>query len=465
MNTIRSVSRNLSLSLGLMFLMLGVGAGAQCVAPAIRPEITSTLTDGIKEVSGKAQQPTTIAGHGCSARVELWLQVIPGVSPTSTTDGHGNQARVLLGTAAVTGGVFNIKLSDPLFSGQAVFVTEIVTDTPTGASSGTDLPPVYSEDVIRVAAFGNWGLVKAYFTSGFLLSEEQGSFSQSNLFMAFTLDKTWKMPGYYFSKTKKDKRGNEVEVARLRWPPGINSFFETRLTAIPVSACSQPATPGGGSGGSSSSATPSCTTQSNGATALDTFLSSRKSARLDLGVYLPFTLTGWTFRGTPNTLFLAPIAKLGFDTPVSDLNQAQPSTPTGGTATSTGPVTAVNPTNFYTFYNFGARFGHYAMTSSRDEAPDTVSYLDFVIGRFSNLESLVQPTSTSPLLRQRLWRVSAEGILKIPSTPLIIGFNANVGMNNPNAKVVRKAGDDLRFLFGAKFDVAKLLAKVGAVSP
>jgi hypothetical protein len=88
-----------------------------------------------------------------------------------------------------------------------------------------------------------------------------------------------------------------------------------------------------------------------------------------------------------------------------------------------------------------------------------------MIGRFSNLESLVQGSSTNPILRQRLWRVSVEGILKVPSTPLIIGFNANVGMSNPGAKVVRRAGDDLRFLFGVRFDVAKLLAKVGQVSP
>jgi hypothetical protein len=39
-------------------------------------------------------------------------------------------------------------------------------------------------------------------------------------------------------------------------------------------------------------------------------------------------------------------------------------------------------------------------------------------------------------------------------------------MNNPNApKVVQPAGDDLRFLFGAKFDVAKLLAHVQKVAP
>lgn len=105
------------------------------------------------------------------------------------------------------------------------------------------------------------------------------------------------------------------------------------------------------------------------------------------------------------------------------------------------------------------------MTNSRDEAPETLSYLDFTFGRFSNLESLVQ-TSTLAASRERLWRISAEGVLKIPSTPLIIGMSANVGMSNPGApKVVRAAGDDLRFLFGAKFDVSKILAKVTQVAP
>lgn len=70
------------------------------------------------------------------------------------------------------------------------------------------------------------------------------------------------------------------------------------------------------------------------------------------------------------------------------------------------------------------------------------------------------------VLTQRLYRLSLEGILKVPSTPLIIGLSANVGvLGAGNATVVRRAGDDLRFLFGVKFDVGKLMARVTQVSP
>ena len=429
-----------------------------------KPEIASNLAEGVKEVSGRVGQITAAANYSCTARVELWLRLV-AVSdgkPTDpelaeTTDDHGNQARTLLGSATATGGQFDIKLSDPLVAGQTLFLIETITET-TG-STGTDETPIFSDGVMRVAAFGSWGLVRAYFTSGFLLSQDQGSFSQSSLFLAFTLDKTWKMPGYYFGRTHSDG----TVTPRLKWPPGINSFFETRLTSIPVNACAQPS---GGTGTSGSSGTSACaTTSATGTTTtLDTFLANRKTARLDLGAYIPFTMTGWAYKGTPNTLFLAPLAKIGFDTPAGSLSQTQPSNATGG-ATTSGTVTPLNPTNFYKFYTFGGRFGHYAMTSSRDDAPETLSYLDFTFGRFSNLESLVQ-TGTQMGSRERLWRISVEGILKVPSTPLVIGFNANVGMNNPGApKIIQGAGDDLRFLFGARFDVAKLLAHIGQVAP
>jgi len=132
-------------------------------------------------------------------------------------------------------------------------------------------------------------------------------------------------------------------------------------------------------------------------------------------------------------------------------------------------VTAVNPTNFYNYYGYGARLGHYAMTGSSNESPELISYLDVIMGRFSNLESFVQDGNSGPEnLRRRLYRISLEGILKIPNTPLIVGFSANVGQEAVgfgNAHITQRAGDDLRFLFGARFDVAKLVSKIGKVAP
>src|SRR5437660_1214023 len=154
---------------------------AQGCTQTAKPEITSDLTEGVKDVSGKLGAITVAAGHTCTARIELWLRLVaagdakPGDDKLKeTVDIHGNQVRALLGTAAATGGQFDIKLSDPLVSGQTLFLTEIITDTQ--GSTGTDQNPIFSDGVVRVAAFGSWGLVRAYFTSGFLLSQDQGSF-------------------------------------------------------------------------------------------------------------------------------------------------------------------------------------------------------------------------------------------------------------------------------------------------
>jgi hypothetical protein len=271
-----------------------------------------------------------------------------------------------------------------------------------------------------------------------------------------------------------------------RWP-GINTFFDVRLTSIPVSACNLPNGASGTTSGScaapaaspAASPTPTPVTPPPAPpspTPLDTFLSQRKTARFTVGAYLPFTLTSWTYNKTPNALFIAPLAKVGFDTPAGDLTNIQSSTTTSsttGTTTNTAQpstVTAVNQTSFYNFYGYGARFGHYGLTSSRNEAPELISYLDVICGRYSNLESLIIPEKgpITPVKRTRLYRLGLEGVLKIPSTPLILGFSANVGQESlglgPHT-IVQRAGDDLRFLFGARFDAAKLMSVIAKAAP
>lgn len=83
-----------------------------------------------------------------------------------------------------------------------------------------------------------------------------------------------------------------------------------------------------------------------------------------------------------------------------------------------------------------------------DEAPES----DIAWGRFSNLETLLENGNHT-----RLNRISLKGLLKVPSTPLVVGFSANIGTDhgiNPS-HITQKAEDDLRCLIGAKFDVGK----------
>ena len=178
--------------------------------------------------------------------------------------------------------------------------------------------------------------------------------------------------------------------------------------------------------------------------------------------------------------------------------------------------------NLYNFWEYGARIGHYAMTESSKIAPYTDNYLDIAFGPYSNLQSyichrtpsIVTTTSTgtiytpvagyapptnnmgtsclndypsyysatvSPLppgitpgavwgpldSRKRLYRLDIEGLLRIPYTPLYVGFNANVGQKSLGAGRLDHgyaAPDDLRFLFGTKFDIGTALSKMG-ISP
>jgi hypothetical protein len=480
-----------------------------------KPAIAGALREGSNAISGTiGKLPANAGGATCSAQVEV-----------HDTSGTGQLLQMSGGAArgAVgTDNTYSLTLQEAFRSGQKIRVDEIFQNC-----AG---PATLSSDEVDVVVPGDWGRVKGYFTSGILLSQNQNSFSQSSLFMGFNLDKTWRMPGYYHQKSGKvtaekelvkaqktladanslpagEKTPQRISEATIkirkaeqsvaeataknkfqmgRWP-GINTFFDVRLTSIPVSACNLPNGASGSNSGScaapSPTPTPAAATVHQQAAAatpsptpLDTFLSQRKTARLTVGAYFPFTITSWTYNKTPNALFIAPLAKVGFDTPAGDLAQVQSTSTnsqTGATTNTTAStVTAVNQTNFYNFFGYGARIGHYGLTNSRNEAPELISYLDVIFGPFSNLESLIIPetglTTGQAAKRTRLYRLALEGILKVPSTPMIIGFSANVGQETlglgPHT-IVQRAGDDLRFLFGVRFDAAKLMSVVAKAAP
>ena len=68
------------------------------------------------------------------------------------------------------------------------------------------------------------------------------------------------------------------------------------------------------------------------------------------------------------------------------------------------------------------------------------------------------------VLRQQAWRLGVEGMLRIPFTPFILGLNANISTQRLHLPGYTAPGDDLRFLFGMRFDSRKLLngiAKIG----
>ena len=167
----------------------------------------------------------------------------------------------------------------------------------------------------------------------------------------------------------------------------INTFFETQLTSIPVG------------------------------TGVTGFAGSEKAARAAAGLYAPLLTTRWTFNGQDHALFVAPLAVAGFETP-----------------------TAAGADRFYSSSGGGVRVGHFHMPAQAGAAPELVSWLDIVYGRFGSLD---------PHRR----RLEVEGTLRAPGTPLVVGFSANLG-------AAGSARDDLRLFLGTRFDLGSLIAKL-----
>jgi hypothetical protein len=381
----------------------------------------------IELVGRVAEGTTTISGVGPTSAT---IKVVDGDTGAPFALEDGNMAT----SANATTGLFAAILAAPLYSGQNI---QVVALSPAGAQLAQTAK-------ITILGVADWGRVRANFTAGvvmsfnddFLLSSASPSGgvtsnSQSTLFLALDLEKNWKWGGVKNSVAAAGWVPQKFELAARYM---FSTFLEGRLTSVPVSVCST----GSASG---SATTASCTGNADN---LSTFLSSAKSAEIQGGAYAPILTSVWSYQNAPNALFAAPIARVGFITPTDSV------TGSGSAAVNAGQV--------YNFYAFGARLGHFKLSTDRNSDPELLSYIDVMWGRYSNLESLVaEPGGT---VAERRWRVAIETVLKVPSTPLVLGMSANIGQNLLGAPTVQSAKDDVRFFIGAKFDMGRVLAKV-----
>lgn len=312
------------------------------------------------------------------------------------------------------------------------------------------------------------GMYRYYFTFGDLLSKQDGSFSHSDLFLDFHADRSFLLPANY------------VNVQEPWYRPGINSYFDVRLTSVP--AATQNCTQTQSSAMTTSTTTPSCTSSSSTTSGnLDTttgaqvFLNSQKSASVGGGFYLPFMLPPWDIDKEKYATFIAPIAKIGFQTTIDNLGQTQQTTTTAQQSVMSTVVSGVAPvgssSTFYKNYSYGGRVGiyHFPANAGENQAPSIEHYLDISMGRFSNLPSAVcanTPSKNPPCgttnatyVYQRQYRIALEGLMQVPGTHgFSIGFSANVAQHVAGAHHYDYLPpDDLRFLFGYKFDVQNLV--------
>ena len=398
-------------------------AGASCEIAVIQQCVINPAKEGDTSVSGKA---------GAKA-AKVVLRIERGGSLVEMAD-ESFDAEKKTFTATVK----------PLAVGQDVVLQGF---TSAGVAAGKCSVPVETAEY-------SWGRVRATFNGGVILSKENNEFSEQDLYASFNLDKTWLGLG---KTPEKQKKGFL-----------INSFFDVRLTALPVTSI-DPAKKdnggtgngggnGGGSGnggetgnngtGSSLNAAPgqfqdAPATPKRVTSQMDNLLASRKAALFQAGLYLPlypeaFT---WDYLGRKNALFLAPLAKAGFQTLTSE-----------DAAAGQSQVEAVAD-DVSNFFGFGARIGHYQLSGNNDESHQLISYLDIVMGRWENFdlkEEFEVEGAPNIVELTRPWRLGLEGRLKIPLSPFSIGFDANLGDGR----------DDIRFIFGTRFDIGKLFGKL-----
>lgn len=536
--------------------------------PCRKARMTSILT------SDEMDRPHITEGPAdCHIQLADLSVAASGSTPATTAKTVQTQAN----------GTFALTLATPLMEMEKIRIAQIFPPGTQFPDRDSAVARAYSGP-IEVPAVADWGRIHADFAAGLLVtnnnlvsSADTGNFSQAHQFLNLTVEKGWSVPGCYVqrpdgclkklsslerekqSDTETDKNdARQPQKARRRYSPksdwdykidsteswwqqhhpGIMSYFEGRFTAIPVATAGSSSSSNGSanSGSSSNSSTSTSPLSSN-------LLTTAQTARFGGGVYMPALLERWNWHGTPNALFIAPLAKIGFDsvTGASTIN-----VPAGTPGASSSGTVTIEP--LYNFFGYGARIGHFLLSSTESKAPETQSYIDVILGPYSNLQSYVchktpaeavavattttdssgkpstanstiyvaannypavttmsgstcaadygsyyqgtvpagltytappnvttgNPTITYTLTgnysfqpwdsRKRMYRLDFEGLLKIPMTPLYMGFNANLGQKTFGAVRLDHgyaAPDSLEIFFGTKFDIGELFAKIG----
>ncbi len=305
-------------------------------APALRPiRVGARVADGF-------------VGQGGPPATRIMVQVFAGANPEVEVD------RGVTDAIDARGG-FTVALSMPVLEAATLVATGYTAD----AASPRSQP-------ITVNNPGDWGRVRAYFAGGMVFSKERDDFSQQDLTMALVIDKTW-LQAQPFSMRRRGAKDGAGGAFR---PRSLNTFFDVRLTSVPVLASDD------------SEAGDAAVGASEPPEALDQFISSRKGAVIQAGLYLPLygRATSWRHQGAPNALFVAPVIRGGIQTLTGDDSTAEGKTLGGD--------------DVFNFFSFGLGLGHYKLSDSIDRAPEIVSYLHVTWGRYEGSRSCPMPSTS-----------------------------------------------------------------------
>ncbi len=372
-------------------------------------KVRGELVPGMTNVYAEATPTPVNAGYevrlsGCAGGVAAGIRDSTGFKPYAITDATGQAA---------------ITFEQPLAVGQIVSLCQTIVYTSDPSAPAIVAP---GSGAIALTDPFDLGRVRYYFTSGVVLSNDQAfqlgaSGTQAGLYLGLNADRVW---------LALDSNGFR------RW--NVNSYLDVRLTSV--------------------------ATQATANSVLQSFTQSQKAAVFETGAYLPVIVgQPWTNGTNRFSLFAAPLVQAGFAT-LTDSSSAI-------------PVTG----RFYNSYSYGARMGVFQHFAAGSAAPQLVSYVDFAAGRFGDFEAFrdltleanpnAPATPSHEFLLVRPWRYSFEGVFKVPHSPFILGFSANIGTGAWPAgrdafgiHPFTQPRDDLRLLLGAQFDFSKFLKAI-----
>lgn len=363
------------------------------------PHLRPMLYDGARIVRGYLEARTGVAG--------VQVQVLRSALENQLGKDY---LQVKASTDIGTDGQFEVTLPDPLIAGQIVVARAMTAGQAFGGES----------DRVTVTDPGSWGRARAYFAGGVVFSKDRGEFSQQDLAVTLAVDKSWLQKADFELPAEKGARdaagGRASGRGTGKWyPRQLNSFFDTRLTALPIVV----------------------TDAATATTKEQQFVNSRKGASLQIGAYAPSygPQTSWVHEGAVNTFFVAPLFRAGIQT-ISGPD-GQPTVNARG-----------EPDDVFHYMAAGFAIGHQKLSGSTDQTPEMISYIHFTWGKSEAFEH----KSPDPAVKEPVnpIRTMVEARLKIPYTAMQIGVDTNLG----------EGRDDVRFIFGTRFDIGQAISRV-----
>ena len=443
-----------------------------------RPALRDGLYDGTRIVRGRVDPRPGLA----AVRIKVLRSALENTFAATVDDAPIEERYVQMKGAPVNTfsdlGEFAIPLDTVLVAGQVIVAQAVTAAGETGLES----------ERVTVTDPGSWGRARAYFAGGVVFAKDRADFGKQDLALTLAIDKSVLQKTDFTLGAERtvrqaviqqhhaecqraqtllairngeprdaalidractaDARRAAARDVRLRSdgrfvPRQLNSFFDARLTQLPVVEPD--------AGDNEDAASGSTTTG---------FRDSRKGAWMQIGSYAPVygPQTSWVHEGAVNTIFVAPLFRYGIQT-ISG----------SGDGTPTRNARGENDDVFH-FYGFGFAFGHQKLSGSTNQTPELISYLSVVWGHSEAFEFIdteadpatdLRPASswlkcetTKTAVKGKVLvnpcRTMVEGRLKIPNTALQIGFNADLGDGH----------DDLRFIFGTRFDIGEAFARL-----